>query len=73
MKSPLAPPVSRPPREIPARRTPLHSETVPAGLVPVPVGKGCVLLLSEGEYVRAIKRGKVWRRREALRRRGETG
>jgi len=59
------------PREAPARHTPVQGETVPAGLVCVPLGKGCLLLLSKEEYVRAIKRGKAWRRREALAKRIE--
>jgi len=53
------------------QRAPVRGETVPPGLVPVPIGKGCVLLLSEGEYLRAVKRGKAWKRREALRSRIE--
>jgi hypothetical protein len=62
-----------PPREAPARPAPSEAGAVPPGLVCVPVGKGCILLLSEEEYVRAIKRGKAWRRCEALQRRGERG
>jgi hypothetical protein len=61
------------PREAPGCPVPSATGAAPPGLVPVPIGKGCVLLLSEGEYVRAIKRGKAWRRREVLRRRGEVG
>jgi hypothetical protein len=59
------------PCEAPVRPAPSAAGAVPSGMVRVSVGKGCVLILSEGEYVRAIKRGKVWRRREALRRRGK--
>jgi|GEM_PF-1449406 hypothetical protein len=40
----------------------------PAGLIPVPM-KGAVLLLTEPEYLAGIRRGKAWRRREALARR----
>jgi hypothetical protein len=54
------------PREAPAQRTPVQGDTLPTGLVSVPLGKDCILLLSEAEYIRAIKRGKWWRRREAL-------
>ena len=42
----------------------LHTDP-PAGLIPVPLGKGCLLLLSQPEYLAGIRRGKVWRRREA--------
>ncbi|HLG43669.1 MAG TPA: hypothetical protein VI337_01500 [Nitrospirales bacterium] len=43
-----------------------------SGFVQVPVGKaGCVLVLTEAEYLRGIRRGKWWRRRDALRRRGD--
>lgn len=35
-------------------------------MVPVPIGKGCLLLLTQGEYLRALARGKAFRRREAL-------
>jgi hypothetical protein len=38
----------------------------PAGLIPVPLGKGCLLLLTEPEFVAGIRRGKSWRRRLAL-------
>lgn len=41
----------------------------PAGLVAVPVGTGCVLLLTDGEYRAAIRRGKWWRRWLATQRR----
>lgn len=40
-----------------------------AGLIRVPVGKGCILLLTEGEYLAGLRRGKQLRRREALARR----
>jgi hypothetical protein len=40
----------------------------PAGLIPLIV-KGCTLLLTPSEYAAAIRRGKVWRRQEAVRRR----
>ena len=56
-------------REDTRHPTPSEARELPAGLVPVPVGKGCIVLLSEGEYIRAIKSGKGWKRREALRRR----
>jgi replicative DNA helicase len=56
-----------------ARRTPVQGETLPAGLVLVPLGKGCALLLTATEFARGLWRGKWWRRREALRRRGEAG
>jgi hypothetical protein len=38
----------------------------PAGLVKVPLPKGCFLLLSVVEYERGIRRGKWLRRREAM-------
>ncbi|MBI4537175.1 MAG: hypothetical protein HY712_04370 [candidate division NC10 bacterium] len=38
----------------------------PAGLVPVPLAKGCVLLLTTAEFAAGIRRGKWWRRRMAL-------
>lgn len=31
----------------------------------IPLGKGCVLVLSETEYLRGIARGKTLRRRQA--------
>ena len=36
----------------------------PKGMISVPMGKGCILLLTEDEYVRALRRGKIHRRRE---------
>lgn len=45
----------------------------PPGLVPVPVGKGCVLLLTQPEYLAALRRGKAWRRRVALLQRTQAG
>jgi hypothetical protein len=36
----------------------------PAGLIAVPVPKA-VLLLSEAEYIRGVKRGKWWKRAQA--------
>ena len=58
-----------PPRQAPSSPTLIRAETLPPGLVSVPMGENCILLLSEAEYVRAIKRGRAWRRRGALRRR----
>ncbi len=58
-------------REAPERRMAAHGEPLPPGLVCIEVGKGCVLLLSEGEYVRAVKRGKASKRGQALRQRTE--
>ena len=37
----------------------------PAGLIPAPL-KGAVLLLTAAEYLAGLKRGKTWRRRQAL-------
>ena len=54
------------PRGTPAQADPSLTEGVPPGLILVPIGKGCVLLLLEVEYVRAIQRGKRWRRRRAV-------
>lgn len=36
-------------------------DTPPAGLIPVPVGTGCVLLLTEPEYRAGVTRGKQLR------------
>ncbi len=41
----------------------------PLGLIRVPLPKGCGLLLTEREFVAGIRRGKWWRRREAMVRR----
>jgi len=38
----------------------------PPGLIPVALGKGCLLLLTAPEFERALARGKVYRRRVAL-------
>ncbi|HWU38601.1 MAG TPA: hypothetical protein VN203_13215 [Candidatus Acidoferrum sp.] len=38
----------------------------PPDLVPVALGKGCLLLLTAMEYQRALARGKAYRRRLAL-------
>ena len=38
----------------------------PAGLIPVPLGKGCVLLLTPAEMENGIRRGKGWRRRQTI-------
>lgn len=38
----------------------------PPGLYGIPVGKGCVLLLTVSEYARALARGKAYRRGLAL-------
>jgi len=35
-------------------------------MIPVPIGKGCLLLLTETEYLLALARGKAFRRAEAL-------
>jgi len=37
----------------------------PPGLIPVPLGKQCLLLLTEREYLAGILRGKLWRRTRA--------
>ena len=42
---------------------------VPPGFVRVPMGKGCVLLLTEAQHLQAIRWGKQWRRREQMQRR----
>lgn len=44
----------------------------PAGLIAVPM-KGAVLLLTAKEFVAGVRRGKWWRRREAMLRRENTG
>lgn len=38
---------------------------IPSGYLRVEVGKGRVLVLTTEEYTRGLKRGKVWRRRQA--------
>lgn len=38
----------------------------PPGLIAVPLGKACLLLLTQAEFRAGVKRGKTWRRREAL-------
>ena len=47
---------------------------LPAGLLPLPYGKGCILLLTEWEVTAGIRRGKWWRPVEAAARgrRGES-
>jgi len=47
------------------------SNNPPVGLIPVPL-KGALLLLTESEYPAGIRRGKAWRRREAMERRKAT-
>ncbi len=41
----------------------------PDGLLAVPFGKGCILLLTPQEVTAGIRRGKWWRRREVAVRR----
>ena len=60
------------PREPAAPRPPVQGDMPPPGLVCVRLRKGCVLPLSEGEYMRAVRRGKAWRRRVAMGRREGT-
>jgi len=38
----------------------------PAGLIRVDLGKGCILLLTQGEYLSGLRRGKFYRRAQAL-------
>lgn len=47
------------------RSIPNPYRATPQGYVAVDAGKGCVLLLTAQEYTQALKRGKVWRRRQA--------
>ena len=54
------------PRQAPARRTPVRGEMLPPDLICLPLGTGCLLLLTATEYTRALRRGKWWRRHEAL-------
>ena len=42
----------------------------PPGLIPVPLGKACLLLLTEREYLDGVRRGKWWLRVTANARRG---
>jgi len=41
----------------------------PPGLIPVPLGKQCLLLLTEREYLACLQRGKWWLRVTAIARR----
>ncbi len=41
-------------------------DDVPDGLLAVPYGKGCVLLFTPAEITAGIRRGKWWRRRQAM-------
>ncbi len=34
----------------------------PPGYVPIPLGKGCLLMLTQTEYLAGVRRGKLWRR-----------
>jgi hypothetical protein len=43
----------------------------PPGVIAVPLTKECLVLLTEREYVAGIRRGKWWRRRAAMERRGQ--
>jgi len=61
------------PRKAPVCPAPSEAGGLPPGLIFLPVGKGCGLVLTVAEYVRGLRRGKAWKRREALRRRGEAG
>jgi len=45
----------------------------PAGLLVVPFGKGCLLLLTPQEVTAGIRRGKWWRRRKAMLQRENAG
>jgi hypothetical protein len=38
----------------------------PPGMIPVPLAKGCVLLLTEREFTAGLKRGEWWKRRAAV-------
>ena len=51
----------------------LVTKTAPPDLIPVDVGKGCLLLLTAPEYLAGIRRGKWWRRRVALLQRAQYG
>jgi len=44
------------------RSAPDPGRDTPQGYVSVPVGKSCVLLLTDREYTQGLKRGKRWRR-----------
>jgi hypothetical protein len=58
-------------REAPAHPTPSATGAIPSGFVRVPMEKNCILLLNEAEYIRGLRRGKVWKRRQVLRQRTE--
>ena len=44
----------------------------PPDLIPVPLGKACLLLLTAQEYLAGIRRGKAWRRTLAAAQRERT-
>lgn len=57
-----------------AAKPPRQAIDPPPGFMAVPVGKGgCLLLLTDREYVQAIQRGKRFRRRAALAQREKVG
>jgi hypothetical protein len=43
-----------------------EAQGAPPGFVPIRLGKACYLLLTQGEYLQGLRRGKWWRRRLAL-------
>lgn len=47
------------------RSSPDPYRDTPFDYVSVPVGKGCVLILTASEYRTGLKRGKTWRRQVA--------
>jgi len=53
---------------------PPAAQDAPPGFVHIALGKGqCQLLLTEAEYLRGLRRGKWWRRRDALAKRTGVG
>jgi hypothetical protein len=57
------------PCKAPVRPAPEAAGAVPPGLVCIPLGKRCILLLPEREYIRGLRLGRRWKRAQALRRR----
>lgn len=50
----------------PAGRSVPCSTDPPPGMIPVSLPKRCGLFLTHAEYIRGLKRGKWWKRRQAM-------
>jgi hypothetical protein len=42
------------------------TDSIPDGLLAVPLSKGCILLLTAREFTAGVRRGKWWKRRAAM-------